>query len=114
MNAFSDVTPVYDAALVADKALQTSNSSQAQKQALGDASVRKKDRDLKLVETGHKAGLVSRHRISGGSKNAAKDEVYDNTGFLESAGVSRFSMCFNDDGTDGALRLNPPAAARTL
>merc|ERR1719453_1621331 len=29
-------------------------------------------------------------------------------GFLQSAGVSRFSLCFRDKGKDGALRLQPP------
>lgn len=29
-------------------------------------------------------------------------------GFLQSAGVSRFSLCFRDRGKDGALRLQPP------
>lgn len=37
----------------------------------------------------------------------------EDVGFLETAGVARFSMCFND-GADGMLRLNPPAAAKTL
>lgn len=40
-------------------------------------------------------------------------EQFENVGFLETAGVARFSMCFND-GADGMLRLNPPAAAKTL
>lgn len=107
--ASSDVT--YDAALVAG---QVSQSAQAQKEAVRDASVQRHDDGLALVEVDDEAGLVSRHRASSRGSDMAKDEVYDEAGFLERAGVSRFSMCFNDDGSDGALRLNPPAAARTL
>lgn len=44
---------------------------------------------------------------------SADPNLLDQPGFLESAGVNRFSMCFNDE-ADGALRLNPPPAASTL
>mmetsp|Transcript_27053 Transcript_27053/g.84178 ORF Transcript_27053/g.84178 Transcript_27053/m.84178 type:complete len:541 (-) Transcript_27053:93-1715(-) len=39
--------------------------------------------------------------------DAAKEPPYASRSFLDAAGVSRFSMCFND-GSDGVLRLGPP------
>lgn len=36
------------------------------------------------------------------------------TGFLKSAGISRFSLCFNDNGEDGALRLGVPTPPEPL
>jgi len=45
--------------------------------------------------------------------NKEEPPAFEDVGFLETAGVSRFSMCFNE-GTDGMLRLNPSAAAKTL
>jgi len=34
--------------------------------------------------------------------------------FLDEAGVSRFSICMNDNGADGVLRMRPPPAAKML
>jgi hypothetical protein len=34
--------------------------------------------------------------------------------FLQQAGVQRYSLCFNDAGDDGAMRLNVPAFKQTL
>merc|ERR1719215_1074585 len=40
-------------------------------------------------------------------------EVYDSKGFLQEAGVPRFSMCFNYN-EDGVLRLGGPEPKLTL
>lgn len=40
---------------------------------------------------------------------AAKDSLhYKSSSFLQHAGIKRFSMCFNDEGKDGALILGTP------
>jgi len=49
----------------------------------------------------------------GQTDDPAVDEVFTNPGFLEMAGVSRFSVCFNED-SDGTLRMNPQPAAKIL
>lgn len=73
---------------------------------------------LSLAGVNVEAKHISRHNLSIGFESAAEKEAnqgtYEETGFLESAGVSRFSMCFNEGSAGGALRLNPPVAERTL
>lgn len=43
-----------------------------------------------------------------------KRESYKTKSFLQSAGISRFSLCFNDEGKEGALHLSPPKAENVL
>jgi len=40
--------------------------------------------------------------------------TYKTKSFLESAGISSFSICFNDEGKEGALHLAPPKAKEEL
>lgn len=70
---------------------------------------------LSLAEVKSQSKTISKHNVAGGidGKLEDQDETYAKIGFLQSAGVSRFSICFSD-GTAGALRLNPPAQEKTL
>lgn len=47
-------------------------------------------------------------------RSGASDLQTEPRGFLETAGIHRFSLCFNDQGKDGVLRLGPPKAAVSL
>merc|ERR1719350_2442657 len=48
-----------------------------------------------------------------GKESVADTEVFNPQGFLQSAGVSRFSMCFTN-GADGVLRLGIPPPEKQL
>lgn len=97
--------------LAEGRSLQAHNVSRAHTAASGDSPLREPAGDLALFGAAAEKGLVSRHRGATGATISAQDRVYDDTSFMEQAGVGRFSMCFNDDLTNGALRLNPTPAA---
>lgn len=56
------------------------------------------------------SSAVSSERIE--KENSAVEALLEQ-GFLEAAGVSRFSLCFNPE-KDGVLRLNPPVSTSKL
>lgn len=47
-------------------------------------------------------------------KGGDPDNSYDQRMFMQEAGVERFTLCFNDNGNDGALRMNVPEFQNAL